>query len=67
MILVIRLLRYVAYLIGITGALIKLNSTDRNWQMLGIVLAGIGFLMIVAAYVVTAIVAARQKTTRRRR
>lgn len=67
MIFWIRLLRPFAMLVGITGALIKLNASDPKRQMFGIGLAVAGFLILVMVYALSGMAAFKQKPNRHRR
>lgn len=63
----IRMLRLLAILTGITGAMIKVNAAEPGWRMFGIGLAVSGFFLLIVAYALSTVVAARQTASRRRR
>lgn len=67
MVLLIRLLRPVAYLIGIAGALLVLNAQDPRLKNAGWILVAAMVPVFVAVTVLSSIALARQKARHRRR
>lgn len=67
MVLLIRLLRPIAYLFGIAGALLVVNATDDATKRIGWALV-IGMIpFFVAVTIMTSVLTARQKKAWRRR
>ena len=67
MILLIRILRPVAYLLGIVGVLLVVNSSDEGRKQLGWGLVIAMVPVFIAVSVLTMMVNARQKHSHRRR
>jgi hypothetical protein len=67
MVLLIKILRPVAYLLGIAGILLVLNASDAETKKIGwgLVIAMVPFF--IAVNVMTAVRIAKQKHTHRRR
>lgn len=66
MVLLIRILRPVAYMLGIIGAMLVVNFHEGPWKMVGwgLIIGMIPFF--VAVNVLTSVALAKQKHTRRR-